>query len=98
MAGQSEVIERDCEAIAQTKVGSPVECQSLDISDYEVKCTCHQGSGCNLNDDIVKDSAPRDSILSEVNKSIRQLRADLKRVIRRYARQMGDDDSSSDEE
>ena len=59
-------------------------------SDYEVQCICHEGSGCNLHDDPnLGDSiitAPNDAILAEVNKSIRQLRADLKRVIRRYAK------------
>ena len=66
------------------------------FSDYEVQCICHGGSGCNLHDDPdLVDSimtAPNDAILAEVNKSIRQLRADLKRVIRRYAKpQQGED-------
>jgi len=90
VAGQSEVIDKDCIAVPQDKVHSERECTSLDDSDYEVQCICHGGSGCNLHDDPdLVDSivtAPNDAILAEVNKSIRQLRADLKRVIRRYAK------------
>jgi len=90
VAGQSEVIDKDCIAVPQDKVNAETECTSLDDSDYEVQCICHGGSGCNLHDDPdLVDSivtAPNDAILSEVNKSIRQLRADLKRVIRRYAK------------
>ena len=70
-------------------MAEPSKCQSLDDSDYEVRCTCHSGSGCNLRDDNVELSeATPDPILEEVNRSIRQLRADLQRTIRRYARQL----------
>jgi len=90
VAGQSEVIDKDCIAVPQDKVHAETECTSLDDSDYEVQCICHGGSGCNLHDDLnLVDSivsTPNDAILAEVNKSIRQLRADLKRVIRRYAK------------
>jgi len=90
VAGQAEVIDKDCIAVPQDKINAETECTSLDDSDYEVQCICHEGSGCNLHDDPnLGDSiitAPNDAILAEVNKSIRQLRADLKRVIRRYAK------------
>lgn len=88
VAGQSEVIEKDCIAIPikkQKMQENQVECQSLDNSDYEVQCTCYQGSGCNLNNDDV-NTVEENAILSEVNKSIRQLREDLKRAIRRYSK------------
>ena len=94
VAGQSEVIEKDCIAISIMETND--QCKSLDDSDYEVECSCHQGSGCNLNEDqnaVVQESSGQNgAILSEVNKSIRQLRADLKRVIKRYARSMENED------
>ena len=90
VAGQSEVIEKDCEAMPHD--ASVDTCESLDNSDYEVECKCHQGSGCNHRDDggigeIASKLANTDPVLSEVNKSIRQLRADLKRTIQRYSKQ-----------
>ena len=68
-------------------MNEPLLCESLDDSDYEVRCTCVAGSGCNLRDDNEElgNNTP-DPILEEVNRSIRQLRADLQRTIRRYAR------------
>merc|ERR1712210_263597 len=82
VAGQAEVIDKDCIAVPQDKIHAETECTSLDDSDYEVQCILHEDP--NLGDSII--TAPNDAILAEVNKSIRQLRADLKRVIRRYAK------------
>ena len=80
---------KDCLAVPHKALTDSVgnsDCQSLDDSDYEVQCTCH-GSGCNLRDDYEElETITPDPILEEVNRSIRQLRADLQRTIRRYAR------------
>jgi hypothetical protein len=92
VAGQSEAIAKDCIAVPHNETGSPTTglvCQSLDKSDYEVQCTCYQGSGCNREDvfpvqELFFDSGNDSSLVDEVNRSIRQLRADLKRTFQRY--------------
>ena len=86
VAGQSEVIAKDCIAVAFN--AEDHECTSLDNSDYEVQCVCRQGSGCNFEEDQFELPQTADQVLVEVNKSIRQLRADLRKTIKRYSRSM----------
>ncbi len=92
VAGQSDAISKDCIAVPSgEEVPELVKCVGLDDSDYEVQCVCHQGSGCNKAADNARDIfKPTNSnedearIVNELNKSIRQLRADLKRTLERY--------------
>ena len=80
----------------KVSINDMVDCESLDDSDYEVQCLCYNGSGCNQDNEAKVEAlikAPiNDAVLAEVNKSIRQLRADLKRTIQRYSRQMNVDE------
>jgi hypothetical protein len=99
VAGQYEVIEKDCIAVPFNKItlnDQVVNCTSLDESDYEVQCLCYNESGCNQHNEAKVEALIRatnnDPVLAELNKSIRQLRADLKRTIQRYSRQMNQED------
>ena len=67
----------------------------------QVQCLCYNESGCNQHNEAKVEALIKatnnDPVLAEVNKSIRQLRADLKRTIQRYSRQMNPEGEEEDE-
>ena len=71
-------------------------CKPIIAFTFQVQCLCYNESGCNQHNEAKVEALIKatnnDPVLAEVNKSIRQLRADLKRTIQRYSRQMNQED------